>query len=194
MHNLPKLYATGILLILVGCASTPPAPVTNPLALACSPDQLWQHSQAELKARGFDLDIVDRRHGVIQSLPRTSSQWYEFWARDVVTDYSRAEASLHTIRRSLRIEMHATSDDQCSITCRAEVERLVAGPANVSGTVRANSVFSNLGGRMPGLSDHPDARRRRQWVSLGRDSALEDDVLRAIAAAVAGRPAHGIVR
>lgn len=185
MHNLSKLYATGVLLILAGCTSIPPAAVTNPLALPCIPEQLWLHSQAELKSRGFDLDIVDRRHGLIQTFPRTSSQWFEFWARDVVTDYARAEASVQSVRRSVRIEMHATADDQCTLACRVDVERLVAGRANVSGTVRANSVFSRLGGRMPTLSDRRNDRRGRQWVSLGRDQALEDDILRAIGAAMA---------
>jgi len=175
--------------MLQGCSGTPRARVANPVTLPCDVDEVWLAGQADLKGRGFALEKVDRRHGIIETLPRTSSQWYEFWARDVVTAEGRAEASLHTIRRFVRLELSVGGADRCDLGCCAQVERFVAGSAAMSGSVRANSVLGSVAGRMPGLKD--DRRRRGgQWVSLGRDAALEQDVLQSIRRAVIDRNMH----
>lgn len=168
--------------LLGGCASHQPAQLDNPMTFHCPSDRLWQQSQAELKSRGFDLDKVDRRHGIIETHPRTSSQWYEFWARDVVTFQSRAEASLHTLRRHVHLEMAADADNQSHLTCRALVARQVIPPSVVSGPARANSILAGTASRMPGLTD-PRREQHEQWLPLGRDLALEQDILRSLAAA-----------
>ena len=182
-----RMIAASLLVALLqGCSGARRVDVANPLPLHHPADQVWLASQAELKSRAFGLDRIDRRHGIIETLPRTSSQWYEFWARDVVTAEDRAEASLHTIRRVVHLEMRAVAEDRCSLTCRANVERHVADAPAVSGSVRANAVFAGVAGRMPSLKGHPDTHAA-QWVSLGRDTALEQDVLRSIAATILHR-------
>ena len=183
-HGLSALLIAGFFLVMTlnGCGPTQRLDVDNPLTFKCDPDRLWRQSQTELKVRGFDLDNVDRRAGVIETEPRTSSQWYEFWARDVVTWQGRAESSLHTLRRSVRLEMRADPDSSCRLSCRALVDREVIAPGVVSGSARANSIFAGAAGRMPTLKPLGD-QQISQWVSLGRDNALEQDILQSITSA-----------
>ncbi len=82
----------------LGC-SEPIATAPEPLLVQAEVDQIWQLCQTELKTRGFHLNRVDRRSGIIETYPLTSKQWFEFWRQDVVTVYDLAESSLHTIRR-----------------------------------------------------------------------------------------------
>lgn len=183
-HGLSALLITGLFMMMTlsGCGQAQRLDVDNPLTFQCDPDQLWLQSQTELRARGFDLENVDRRAGIIETAPRTSSQWYEFWARDVVTWQGRAESSLHTLRRSVRLQMQADPGNNCQLSCQAMVDREVVAPAVVSGSARANSIFAGAAGRMPTLKS-PGDQQPSQWVSLGRDSDLEQDILQSITSA-----------
>lgn len=162
-----------------GCskpASIPP----EPLLVQAEPDQLWQLCQTELKQRGFRLDRVDRRSGMIETYPLTSKQWFEFWRQDVVTDHDVAESSLHTIRRRVYLAVSA-QEDRHRLQCRVAVERLSAPPELTSGQVRVRDIFSQAAGRIPTPAVSEKRKKHPpQWVPIGQDHALETDILQAL--------------
>jgi hypothetical protein len=159
-----------------GCSSAPSTGVSNPLAISCEPNALWQTSQAELKERGFRLDRVDRRSGVIDTFATTSGQWYEFWRRDVVGSEASAESSLQTVRRTVTVRMECGDNKECRLSCSVMVERLSVPGAVVSGNIKAQNIFRGAAGAMPSL--HPtEEREAERWIPEGSDLALEADIL-----------------
>jgi len=163
-----------------GC-SEPIATAPEPLLVQAEADQLWQFCQTELKTRGFQLDRVDRRSGVIETYPLTSKQWFEFWCQDVVTAHDLAESSLHTIRRRVSMAVSAAPEDRYRLQCRVAVERLSAPPELTSGQVRVRDIFAQSAGRIP--TPQVSEKRKKyppQWLPIGQDHALENDILQAI--------------
>jgi len=163
-----------------GCASTPPAAGENVLVLKDSDTiaQAWQLCQKELKDRGFELDRVNRRDGVIETFPLTSRQWFEFWRSDVVDPNGLAESSLHTIRRRATLRLLSAADQASRLRCEVTVERLAAPPVVVSGRARSRGFFRGGTGAIPGLSlEQMDDMHPAQWVALGNDPYLEADII-----------------
>lgn len=99
---------TVALLVLAGCQR--PIPPTEPtqarlvLADEAESDRAWEACQAVLRDYRFRLDRVDRRAGIITTLPETSQSFFEFWRHDVDTPFDFAEATLRTVRRTAVVE------------------------------------------------------------------------------------------
>lgn len=64
---------------------------------------VWDASVEVLRSYRFTLDRMDKRAGVITTLPLTSAQWFELWRHDAVTPTDVAESSLHTIYRQVTV-------------------------------------------------------------------------------------------
>jgi len=163
----------------IGCggrAVSPPAPApqTPPYP------RLWSACLAELKDRGFALDRVDPAHGVIETFPLVSRQWFEFWRRDVVDFPALLESSLQTVRRRVRLEVTTDSHGDPHVTCRVFVERLSLQTAVRSGSVRIEDVFFNTLERQS-VWQRPVGRNfPSRWVPLGEDEPLEAAILQSI--------------
>jgi hypothetical protein len=181
LHRIiPPLVFLALAVAGPGC-SEPVAIPPEPLLVQTEPDQIWQLCQAELKKRGFQLDRVDRRSGVIETYPLTSKQWFEFWCKDVITDRDLAESSLHTIRRRISMIVLAAPENHYWLQCRAAVERLSAPLELTSGQVRVRDIFAQSAGRIP--TPQVSEKRKKyppQWLPIGQDHALENDILQAI--------------
>jgi len=172
-------------LLLSGCASTPvdsaKGGVGESIIVEAEAEVLWQSCQSELKNRGFRLDRVDLRSGVIETFPMVSSQWCEVWRREVADAASLAESSLQTIRRRVGIKLTPLGKDKYRFNCRVTVQRLSIPPPAVSGSVWAEHVFSSTAGRSP-VWNNPAGILEDGWVwvTLGNDTALADDIINSV--------------
>ncbi len=144
----------------------------KPIEVSASSDRAYDACRYELERRGFKIDYENRRGGVIRTLPLVSSQWFEPWCQDVVTMRDVLESSLHTMRRTVELKVVCPDDGICTIACNAPLERLSAPSVFEAGAVRARDLFVDSSGRMPTLSAS-QKRDAREWVLLGRDSALK---------------------
>ena len=172
-----------------GCMSPAVSSVAEPVVVIGDADEIWQACQDELKERGFRLDLVDRREGIILCYPQVSKQWFEFWCQDVVTSEELVESSLHTVRRIIQIEMDDQGDQSYVLYCRALVERLWRGTEIVGGRVRAREILGKSAGRIPvyGTSSTAEAALE-EWLPVGEDYALASSILQSISRARAKRP------
>jgi len=174
-----------VLLTVAGCATTVTKPIADCWDVQADPTELWQVCQAELRSRGFRLDRVDRRSGSLKSHPRISSQWFEFWGRDVVTASDWAESSLHTIRRTVELDMTRQAPHCCRLRCRVAVERLTPEPLAVAGSLRLGDVLKLTAGNLPALTDpFKDSQPQAQWAPLADDQALAAAILSSIETAL----------
>jgi len=169
------------LICISGCALPPQSPHNDSIVINADWNALWLRCQLELKDRGFRLDRVDARAGVIETYPLISRQWFEFWHKDVVDRQSLMESSLHSIRRQVHMELKSLGKDKFRLRCRVNVQRLSSPPTLVSGTVWAENVFFDAAGRIPTWSESSSMQDRRQeWINLGNDNMLETQIFNSI--------------
>lgn len=168
-----------------GCVSrkTPATPLSSmTLAFADeSPDaeRLWSAIQDTLRSHHYELDRVDRRFGVITTLPAGSQQLFEFWRHDVATGRDLLESSLSPTRRRVEVTMNAGEDGGA---LRVEVsvlkQRLSSLDRQFNNSGAAYQVF---GEKLPATTGQPRVSHKdEQWLDLGRDAAMEDYLLRGI--------------
>jgi len=167
-----------------GCAAKPaPAPVpSEPRVIQGDPYVIWTAGQEELTSRGFLLDRVDRRMGVIETFPATSKQWFECWRNDVAGEEALAESSLQTVRRQVKLQVTQVEPDQLRLECRVAVEKYDSSREIYPGYTRTYNVLGNVSGRIPLLST--SERRKDQpeeWIPLGEDPELQKTILDSIA-------------
>ncbi len=124
----------------------------------------------------FTIDKSDVEYGYISTQPLRGAQSFELWRSENVGAFNSAEANLHTIRRS--IEMNFTEETgQLCVDCIAKVERLSLPEKDVVSPSGASSMFtkSNRSAQRLALNRKQEAQMR--WVDLGRDNALETEIL-----------------
>lgn len=180
--NISKQLAIGVMLLVLvggaGCSTGSKLVANEPIIIDRWDDNIWQIAQKELKSRGFELDRVDLRSGIIETVPLVSRQWFEFWRRDVVDEKSLAQSSLHTVRRKVNVRLVAGDNDKIHIHCRVFIEKLSFGPTKTSGPVRAEEIFSSKAYRVE--KNKSLGKQPYQWIPIGNDLFLEKDILESI--------------
>jgi len=159
--------------LLCGCSGFSNHAATGPIELEGDLNNIWNAGQSHLKERGFELETVDLRSGIIKTYPQVSKQWFELWAKDVADATSLAESSLQTIRRTVSLHLTPKQKNQYYLQCQVAVERNFNTQPFIGGTVRAEDVYTSANSRV--LADSVDS-----WIPLGSDPALENAILAAI--------------
>ncbi len=124
---------------------------------------------------------ANRATGEIVSHPTTSGQWFEFWRQDARGGYQVLESSLHTVRRTIHINITPADDGETtgagevySVAVEVDKERLNAPERQITTTSGALSLYSP---RVPTV-EGTRGSRGLQWVALGRDPVLEAYLLK----------------
>jgi hypothetical protein len=140
---------------------------------------LWEAAQETLRRHRFHLDQVDRRAGVITTIPEGSQHFFEFWRHDVQTGPDFWEATLNPIRR--RAEVRVSRADDGTWTQLAVVvhkQRLSSPDRQFNST---GAVYQFFGANLPATTGEPRVTvEDDRWLDLGRDPAMEEYLLRAI--------------
>ena len=142
-------------------------------------DHLWEAIQETLRRHHLRLDRVDRRAGIITTRPETSQHFFEFWRHDVNTRPDFWEATLNPVRRTVSVSiLGARGETWDSLAVVVTKERLIATDRQFNSTVAAYQYF---GARLPSTAGDPRVSDEQdRWIPLGRDSAMEDYLLRQI--------------
>jgi len=134
-------------------------------------DALWEGIQDALHDRGLKLDRVDRRGGVITSLPVTSQQFFEWWRHDVDTREDFWEATLNPIRRWVEVNVSGDGDRWNDVAVVVHKQRYSAPDRQFNST---GALYQYFGTSLPTTTGESklDSERDR-WVEIGRDPAME---------------------
>lgn len=183
-RHLRLLVATLLACALIGCLSpqrndyqsSRSATIAN-----ASPqvDRAWEAAQETLRRHRFRLDRVDRRAGIITTMPETSQSLVEFWRHDVDTWPDLLEATLNPLRRWVEVTI-THRDDNTSVELAVVVhkERLSSPDRQFNSTGAAYQYF---GGNLPSTSGAVNVTPEdNMWLDLGRDPAMEAHLLDAI--------------
>lgn len=208
------LAAVAVSVALVGASGCLPAKRASyrtsvPIGVAFdSPasDRLWNAAREVLRDHRFTLDRVDRRRGVITTMPETSQGIGEFWRSDVATREDLWESTLNAIRRKVTIRFVGPgSDDAGGAAAGSPESREVpgGGAASLGAEVRewtsievvvrkerfaskerqftsTGAVYQVFGSQLPSISGERLTEADDRWVDKGRDPAMEERIAQEI--------------
>lgn len=170
-----------------GCATAPLAETHRSEAIDFPGNHYRVYYDAgiqTLREAGFAIDRQDYRFGRITAKPQGSPTVFEPWKPDNVDASDAWLSTLGDLRRRVSVTLEpadrdAPAQDDRPYRLKVEVvmERLQVPRRRLSGQTRG-SVFADL-------EESPAEYRRRgippqYWQSVGRDPALEQDLLKKI--------------
>lgn len=189
-------------LIAAGCAQQTSAPLSVKLMDSdLYVEQGRQVHKADLmEAAGdvlgemyFTIEKADVNVGLIRTRPLPASQFFEFWRSDNVGLDNTIAANIHTIRRTVTIDISGQGR-QLSIGCRVQVQRLSLPERQVSSSARVYGIFSQSSPSLQRLMLNPEQKKQMAWIDLGRDPRLEAKILKRIKTRILQRTSQKLHR
>jgi hypothetical protein len=156
---------------------------TSSLEPAISQAGTVRAAQDVLLDMHFALEKADAQAGLVRTRPLPGAQFFELWRSDNVGVQNQALSNLQNIRRTAEIRI-TEQDGQQRIDCVVNMQRLSLPNRDIDSAARAYQMFSNSSPLLQTLvlgSQVSDV----DWVSLGRDSLLEKEILQRIEQRVA---------
>jgi len=177
------LFCAGCLLLLAGCAGREamrtPAEI-EPLCLAELDKATAVRAAEDVLARmHFEIDKTDLEAGLVRTRPLSGAQFFELWRRDNAGAFNSAEANLHSIRRTVTVQLEEKGRNLC-IGCEVRTERLNLPEYEVSSSSRAYEMFSQSSSRLQKIRLNPRQEQGLAWVDLGKDRRLAAKILERI--------------
>ena len=167
-------------LFLAGCARPERYEAVEQI---CVPNltkaEAMQAAEEVLGKMHFTIAKSDAEQGVVRSRPLAGAQFFEFWRRDNVGAFNRAEANLHSIRRVVELNV-SQQDEKLCIGCDVKTQRLNLPERQISSTARAYEMFSVSNPSMQKLKLYSEQEQYMAWVNLGKDARLETEILKRI--------------
>jgi len=185
IRRLVSLAGLAGIVMATGCAHTnqaPPVPLENPLAIpAPQCDAAWDQI-VDVVDDYFDIQSEQRVRqagdvltvGRIDTAPRTGATLLEPWRHDAANSYERLHDTLQTIRRRAVVQViPAGSMFQVEAIVYKELEDLPTAEFSTAGqaTFRPDDGLVRL--------EEPVGVQSvtAGWIGLGRDTALEQEIL-----------------
>ncbi len=186
------LIASAALFGLLGCANHEQIGPSEPVCLQGVEKTTAMEAAEDVLARmQFVVEKYDTGSGFIKTRPLRGSQIFEFWRGDNVGRRAWAEANLHSIRRTVVLNLSET-ETELRIECDVQVQRLSISEENIESMSKAaglssrekidsmsmsSGIFSEGGSSLQELGVDPG---QMDWVELGRDGGLEKRILERI--------------
>jgi len=178
-NNLCTYALVTYALTLAGCARQQEL-VTEQI---CVPDidraETMEIAEDVLAGLHFTVAKADIQTGLIRTRPLPGAQFFEFWRGDNVGADNALQANLHTIRRTVALDISQQDEELC-IGCDVRVQRLSLPEREVSSSARAYDMFSRSGPSLQRLRFNPEQQGAVAWIDLGKDVPLATEILRRI--------------
>ena len=162
-------------LMSVGCAASRPMIVSNPVFVPVNTQHnAWERTADVLHSYHFPIARENRLDGVIETGYRVGSNILEPWHGDSVGFRNRMQSTLQSIRRKVKVDLTPVEGGYLvGVEAYKEIEDLNGTAENTSGaaTFRKSSPLER------NLSVVVGASSPSGWVSLGRDTDLEQSIL-----------------
>jgi len=167
-------------LILAGCAQQQQQELIEQIYV---PDigkaETMEAAEDVLAKMHFTIQKADVQSGLIRTRPLPGAQFFEFWRSDNVGADNCLQANLHTIRRTVQLDISQQGEELC-IGCDVQVQRLSLPERDVSSSARAYELFSRSSPLLQRLKLNPEQERGMAWVDLDTDKQLATEILRRI--------------
>ncbi len=165
---------------LSGCGDEVQVPSSEPLCIgSMGKAQLMEVCEDILVRKQFVIDKYDPANGFIKTRPLSGKQLFEFWRSDNAGSFNTAEANIHSIQRSVIINITESQNQRC-IDCDVNVQRLSIPEKEVWGVEEAAGAFTQSDRTQQRLRLSSKKSEDIAWIDLGFDGALERAILKQI--------------
>jgi hypothetical protein len=143
-------------------------------------DALWNAVFDAAREHSFTIDRRNYREGLLTTTPLVSKQPFELWKHDVVSPEGQLQATLCTMRRTIRFQIRKRDDGGYVCEPKVVIERYAMPERRITSVVQYQEAFSTLHGSAAVTSEEGDPLRVAYWYADGRDEALERDLAESI--------------
>lgn len=170
-------------LFLAGCAKQQQFKTLDQICIAIpehgAPDtgHVMQAAEDVLVRMHFTIDKAEAESGYIKTRPLAGAQFFELWRKDNVGAFNATEANLHTIRRTVELNITQQGEQLC-IDCDVNVQRLNMPQREAISTTRVYDIFSESKSSIQKLKLNPEQKKAMAWVDLGKDTKLSTVILK----------------
>jgi hypothetical protein len=127
----------------------------------------------------FPIDKADAESGLLRSRPLSGAQFFEFWRGDNVGAGNGLQANLHTIRRTVELDVTQRAD-KIRVSCSVKVQQLSLPERKITSSAGMYSMFSSSTPSLQKLALNPEQRTAATWIDLDNDKPLAAEILRRI--------------
>jgi len=166
-------------LILAGCAEQKYEAAEQICMDDVDKRQAMEVAEDVLANMHFTIEKADVESYFIKTKPLPGAQFFEFWRSDNVSATDSLEANLHSIRRTVELDINQQNNRLC-IGCNVKIQRLSLPEHRVSSSGRAYEMFSKSSSSLQKIRLNPEQRAGMAWVDLGRDRQLAAEILKRI--------------
>lgn len=187
MSNLCSYALIACTLVSAGCGRQQQRAITGPISV---PDtgkaQTMEVAQDVLAGMHFTIDKADIPSGLIRTRPLPGAQFFEFWRSDNVGGKNALQANLHTIRRTVELDI-SQHGDQLQIDCNVRVQRLSLPERDVSSSAQAYGMFTRSSPSLQKMRFETWQMKEIAWIDLEKDTRLAAEILKRIEKRLASR-------
>lgn len=127
----------------------------------------------------FNIEKADIDSGLIRTRPLPGAQFFELWRSDNVGTDNWLQANLHTIRRTVELEI-SRRGEELYIGCDVQVQRLSLPERQISSSARAYEMFSRSSPSLQKLSLHHEQKQAMTWIDLDKDRRFAAEIIKRI--------------
>jgi hypothetical protein len=155
--------------------------------------ELMEVAEDVLGEMYFTIEKADANAGFIQTRPLPGAQFFEFWRGDNVGTDNTIAANVHTIRRTVTINI-SRQGEQLQLVCEVQAQRLSLPQRQVSSGAKIYGIFSQSSPSLQRLILNPEQKKQMAWIDLGRDSRLEAKILKQIETRILRRTSQKLLK
>lgn len=168
-------------LAFAGCARQQQIPIIGPISVPdIGTSDTMEVAEDVLAEMHFEIEKADIPTGYIRTRPLPAAQFFEFWRSDNVGSKNSMLANLHTIRRTVVLDV-SDENGLLQIDCHVLVQRLSLPEREVSSSARIYGMHTRSSPTLQKLSFDFGQTRDAAWISLDDDKELAAEILRRIA-------------
>ncbi|UCE98752.1 MAG: hypothetical protein JSV82_06060 [Planctomycetota bacterium] len=168
------------LLLSPGCAETQQFKVVEQICVGdISKPEAMQAVEDVLGEMHFTIEKTDVEHGQIKTRPLSGAQTFEFWRSDNVGAFNSAEANLHSLRRTVKLDINQQGEQLC-IGCNVKTQKLSLPESQISSSSQAYGMFSKSCPSIQKLVLKPAQKSGMGWVDVGEDDRLATKILKRV--------------
>jgi len=188
-------------LLLAGCAQQASAPhgvkvQDNTLYIEQSRSigkaDTMEVAEDVLAEMHFNIEKADIDSGLIRTRPLPGAQFFEFWRSDNVGSENSLAANLHTIRRTVELNISQRDGELC-LGCDVRVQRLSIPERQLSSSSRVYQLFSESNPSLQRLTLNPEQKEEMAWINLDNDTRLAAEILKRIEARIVRRTSDALL-
>jgi len=172
--------------VVCGCAREQQTPPTGPISVAdMNTSQAMEVAEDVLARMHFAIEKADVPTGYMRTKPLPGAQFFEFWRSDNVGADNTLLANLHTIRRTVELNM-TSREGRLEIDCDVRVQRLSLPERELGSSTRAYGMYTRSNPKLQKLKLDAAQVADTEWIDLDKDTRLAAEILKRIEGRIAG--------